>query len=66
MNLLKKIRSFAVFVIIFSFLSAASLSSCEKKANQDSTEHPAEDDKKADHPKADSTEHPKKDSTQQQ
>ncbi len=65
MNLLKNFRSFAVLVIIFSFLSA-SLSSCEKKANQDSTDHPAADDKKADHPKADSTEHPKKDSTQQQ
>lgn len=66
MNLLKKFRSFAVFLIIFSFVSAVSLSSCEKKANQESTDHPAADDKNAEHPKADSTEHPKKDSTQQQ
>lgn len=71
MNWLKKFKSFAVLVFVFSFLIAASLSSCGNKGNAEEKEgadHPAADSvEKSEHPKADTaTEHPKKDSTQHQ
>lgn len=61
MNWLKKLKSFAVLVFVFSFLITASLSSCGNKGNADekeSTEHPAADSvENSDHPKKDSTHH---------
>lgn len=64
MNLLKKIKSFAVLLFVCTFLISISLTSCGKgqAAKEESTEHPAaEDAEKAEHPEgADDAEHPTK------
>lgn len=59
MNWLKKIRSFALLVFVFSFLFSASLSSCESKGKvTESTENAAEEGaEKSEHPEGES-EHP--------
>lgn len=65
MNFLKKSRSFAVLVVVSSFLMAGSLSSCEKKTTADDTDSienvKTDSAEKADHPKGDDAEHPKND-----
>lgn len=59
MNLLKKLKSIAVLVFFLSFLFSASLTSCgQKAADDDHTEHPAEDAGKDEHPKEEKAEHP--------
>lgn len=62
MSTLKKLKSFVALMFVCSLLAFATLSSCEQKAKDDDTEHPAgEDGEKADHPKGEN-EHPKNDS----
>ena len=56
MTLQKRIRAFVVVAFFTCFLIGASLTSCGKKAVEETTEHPTEN---AEHPKADSVqEHP--------
>ena len=65
MNLLKRIKSFAVLMFICTLLVSAALTSCKKgdtAGDEDTTEHPAADTtEKADHPKGEA-EHPTNDS----
>lgn len=65
MNLLKKIKSFALLMFVCTLLVSATLTSCKKgdtEAEGEATEHPAGDStEKADHPKAEA-EHPTNDS----
>lgn len=59
MNLLKKLRTFAVLAFFLSFLASATLTSCGNQSQADdkeSTEHPAEE--KAEHPEEKTDEHP--------
>jgi len=60
MKLINKLKSLAVLVFFLSFLSSATLISCGQQGqsdDKDATEHPAEEEEKAEHPeKAD--EHP--------
>lgn len=71
MNLLKRIRTFAVLMFVTGMLLSATVTSCKQAASGDqeeASEHPAADstEKAGDeHPKADS-EHPKSDSTNAQ
>lgn len=55
MNLLKKLKSFALLTLFLGILFSASLVSCDKARSNDgeSTEHPSGDEAK------DSSEHPK-------
>lgn len=68
MNLLKRIRTFAVLMFVTGVLLSATVTSCKQveSADQEETpEHPAGDSTekvKDEHPKAE-TEHPKSDST---
>lgn len=62
MNLLKKFRLFPLLVFVFSILFAGAVTSCGQKGDADAkegTEHPAEDEKAAEHPEgAAEKEHP--------
>lgn len=59
MKLLKTFRLFPLLVFVFSVVFSASVTSCAQKAEGDEagTEHPADEEKKDEHPAAE-TEHP--------
>lgn len=59
MKLLKTFRLFPLLVFVFSIVFSASVTSCAQKAEGDEagTEHPADEEKKDEHPAAE-TEHP--------
>jgi hypothetical protein len=57
MQLIKKLKSFTVLLMVFGFLFATTVSSCGNKKTEDQTEQSEHPSDEAEHP-SDSTEHP--------